>query len=67
MHVSIGVAVSSYAKYCYRKLQKAALTGAKKVGAYNSFYFFLCSCIYLFIFSMFLYLQYCLRVKGPIK
>ncbi|KAK3522736.1 hypothetical protein QTP86_030783 [Hemibagrus guttatus] len=25
-----GVAVSSYAKYCYRKLQKAALTGAKK-------------------------------------
>ncbi|TSL47591.1 Rho GTPase-activating protein 39 [Bagarius yarrelli] len=27
-----GVAVSSYAKYCYRKLQKAALTGAKKVA-----------------------------------
>lgn len=26
-----GVAISSYAKYCYRKLQKAALTGAKKV------------------------------------
>nr|XP_046209445.1 rho GTPase-activating protein 39-like isoform X2 [Oncorhynchus gorbuscha] len=25
-----GVAVSGYAKYCYRKLQKAALTGAKK-------------------------------------
>ncbi|KAJ8278211.1 hypothetical protein GJAV_G00085110 [Gymnothorax javanicus] len=25
-----GVAISSYAKYCYRKLQKAALTGAKK-------------------------------------
>ncbi|KAG5849798.1 hypothetical protein ANANG_G00075530 [Anguilla anguilla] len=24
------VAISSYAKYCYRKLQKAALTGAKK-------------------------------------
>ncbi|KAG7331693.1 hypothetical protein KOW79_005662 [Hemibagrus wyckioides] len=29
-----GVAVSSYAKYCYRKLQKAALTGAKKEVAY---------------------------------
>lgn len=26
-----GVAVSTYAKYCYHKLQKAALTGAKKV------------------------------------
>lgn len=26
-----GVAISSYAKYCYRKLTKAALTGAKKV------------------------------------
>ncbi|MED6252844.1 Rho GTPase activating protein 39 [Ataeniobius toweri] len=26
-----GVAISSYAKYCYRKLMKAALTGAKKV------------------------------------
>ncbi|MBN3277878.1 RHG39 protein, partial [Polyodon spathula] len=25
-----GVAISTYAKYCYRKLQKAALTGAKK-------------------------------------
>nr|XP_023655868.1 rho GTPase-activating protein 39 [Paramormyrops kingsleyae] len=25
-----GVAISSYAKYCHRKLQKAALTGAKK-------------------------------------
>ncbi|XP_057208009.1 rho GTPase-activating protein 39 isoform X3 [Triplophysa rosa] len=25
-----GVAISSYAKYCYRKLQKSALTGAKK-------------------------------------
>ncbi|XP_016108087.1 rho GTPase-activating protein 39-like [Sinocyclocheilus grahami] len=25
-----GVAISCYAKYCYRKLQKAALTGAKK-------------------------------------
>uniref|UniRef100_A0AAY4CV56 Rho GTPase-activating protein 39 n=1 Tax=Denticeps clupeoides TaxID=299321 RepID=A0AAY4CV56_9TELE len=25
-----GVAISSYAKYCYRKLQKAALAGAKK-------------------------------------
>ncbi|XP_056337523.1 rho GTPase-activating protein 39 [Danio aesculapii] len=25
-----GVAISSYAKYCYRKLQKAALSGAKK-------------------------------------
>uniref|UniRef100_A0AAV2KWK9 Rho GTPase activating protein 39 n=1 Tax=Knipowitschia caucasica TaxID=637954 RepID=A0AAV2KWK9_KNICA len=25
-----GVAISSYAKYCYRKLTKAALTGAKK-------------------------------------
>ncbi|XP_040847542.1 rho GTPase-activating protein 39 [Ochotona curzoniae] len=25
-----GVAVSTYAKYCYHKLQKAALTGAKK-------------------------------------
>ncbi|KAK5601322.1 Rho GTPase activating protein 39 [Crenichthys baileyi] len=25
-----GVAISSYAKYCYRKLMKAALTGAKK-------------------------------------
>lgn len=32
MHANVGVAVSSYAKYCYRKLQKAALTGAKKVG-----------------------------------
>lgn len=28
-----GVAISSYAKYCHRKLQKAALTGAKKVCA----------------------------------
>lgn len=27
-----GVAISTYAKYCYHKLQKAALTGAKKVG-----------------------------------
>lgn len=26
-----GVAISTYAKYCYHKLQKAALTGAKKV------------------------------------
>ncbi|CAI5636768.1 unnamed protein product [Oreochromis niloticus] len=26
-----GVAISSYAKYCYRKLTKAALTGAKKL------------------------------------
>lgn len=26
-----GVAISSYAKYCYRRLQKAALMGAKKV------------------------------------
>uniref|UniRef100_A0A669QCQ0 Rho GTPase activating protein 39 n=1 Tax=Phasianus colchicus TaxID=9054 RepID=A0A669QCQ0_PHACC len=26
-----GVAISTYAKYCYNKLQKAALTGAKKV------------------------------------
>ncbi|XP_059497135.1 rho GTPase-activating protein 39 [Stegostoma tigrinum] len=25
-----GVAISTYAKYCYRKLQKSALTGAKK-------------------------------------
>eukprot|EP00062_Callorhinchus_milii_P010294 gi/632955001/ref/XP_007893256.1/ PREDICTED: rho GTPase-activating protein 39 isoform X2 [Callorhinchus milii] len=25
-----GVAISTYAKYCYRKLQKAAVTGAKK-------------------------------------
>ncbi|XP_066572261.1 rho GTPase-activating protein 39 [Amia ocellicauda] len=25
-----GVAISTYAKYCYRKLQKAAITGAKK-------------------------------------
>lgn len=28
-----GVAISTYAKYCYHKLQKAALTGAKKVRA----------------------------------
>uniref|UniRef100_A0A3P8QDW8 Rho GTPase-activating protein 39 n=1 Tax=Astatotilapia calliptera TaxID=8154 RepID=A0A3P8QDW8_ASTCA len=28
--VAQGVAISSYAKYCYRKLTKAALTGAKK-------------------------------------
>ncbi|XP_035987543.1 rho GTPase-activating protein 39 isoform X6 [Fundulus heteroclitus] len=28
-----GVAISSYAKYCYRKLMKAALTGAKKMTA----------------------------------
>lgn len=28
----VGVAVSTYAKYCYSKLQKAALTGAKKVS-----------------------------------
>ncbi|XP_015209707.1 rho GTPase-activating protein 39 isoform X2 [Lepisosteus oculatus] len=27
---TLGVAISTYAKYCYRKLQKAALTGAKK-------------------------------------
>lgn len=27
-----GVAISTYAKYCYNKLQKAALTGAKKVS-----------------------------------
>lgn len=27
----LGVAISTYAKYCYHKLQKAALTGAKKV------------------------------------
>ncbi|XP_061028122.1 rho GTPase-activating protein 39 isoform X6 [Eubalaena glacialis] len=27
-----GVAISTYAKYCYHKLQKAALTGAKKVA-----------------------------------
>lgn len=26
------MAISTYAKYCYHKLQKAALTGAKKVG-----------------------------------
>lgn len=31
-HLSLpGVAISTYAKYCYHKLQKAALTGAKKV------------------------------------
>uniref|UniRef100_A0A3P9ITD5 Rho GTPase-activating protein 39 n=1 Tax=Oryzias latipes TaxID=8090 RepID=A0A3P9ITD5_ORYLA len=28
--VVLGVAISSYAKHCYRKLMKAALTGAKK-------------------------------------
>ncbi|XP_060249565.1 rho GTPase-activating protein 39 isoform X7 [Ovis aries] len=28
-----GVAISTYAKYCYHKLQKAALTGAKKRAA----------------------------------
>nr|XP_009666224.1 PREDICTED: rho GTPase-activating protein 39-like [Struthio camelus australis] len=28
-----GVAISTYAKYCYNKLQKAALTGAKKVSS----------------------------------
>lgn len=31
--VASGVAISSYAKYCYRKLTKAALTGAKKVSS----------------------------------
>lgn len=30
-HSFLGVAISTYAKYCYHKLQKAALTGAKKV------------------------------------
>lgn len=30
-HFFPGVAISTYAKYCYHKLQKAALTGAKKV------------------------------------
>lgn len=30
-HSFPGVAISTYAKYCYHKLQKAALTGAKKV------------------------------------
>lgn len=34
--VVLGVAISSYAKYCYRKLTKAALTGAKKVGGFVS-------------------------------
>ncbi|XP_057884071.1 rho GTPase-activating protein 39 isoform X2 [Melospiza georgiana] len=29
-HESPGVAISTYARYCYSKLQKAALTGAKK-------------------------------------
>eukprot|EP00069_Balaena_mysticetus_P012308 bmy_07546T0 len=29
-HSFPGVAISTYAKYCYHKLQKAALTGAKK-------------------------------------
>lgn len=32
-HSFPGVAISTYAKYCYHKLQKAALTGAKKVQA----------------------------------
>lgn len=31
IHSFPGVAISTYAKYCYHKLQKAALTGAKKV------------------------------------
>lgn len=31
LSVASGVAISTYAKYCYRKLTKAALTGAKKV------------------------------------
>lgn len=35
--VVLGVAISSYAKYCYRKLTKAALTGAKKVGVLMHF------------------------------
>ncbi|XP_062935962.1 rho GTPase-activating protein 39 isoform X2 [Cynocephalus volans] len=30
MNDTKGVAISTYAKYCYHKLQKAALTGAKK-------------------------------------
>lgn len=33
IHSLPGVAISTYAKYCYHKLQKAALTGAKKVPA----------------------------------
>lgn len=37
--VAPGVAISTYAKYCYRKLTKAALTGAKKVRALTSFSF----------------------------
>uniref|UniRef100_A0A8C5RZX5 Rho GTPase activating protein 39 n=1 Tax=Laticauda laticaudata TaxID=8630 RepID=A0A8C5RZX5_LATLA len=31
-----GVAVSTYAKYCYSKLQKAALTGAKKLNDHGN-------------------------------
>lgn len=31
-----GVAISCYAKYCYRKLTKAALTGAKKVSGWET-------------------------------
>uniref|UniRef100_A0A803TCH9 Rho GTPase activating protein 39 n=1 Tax=Anolis carolinensis TaxID=28377 RepID=A0A803TCH9_ANOCA len=33
-----GVAISTYAKYCYSKLQKAALTGAKKVFPLSTIY-----------------------------
>lgn len=32
------MAISTYAKYCYRKLTKAALTGAKKVRGLHSVY-----------------------------
>lgn len=42
-----GVAISSYAKYCYRRLQKAALMGAKKVvsSSLNSFLaVYFCQC-----------------------
>lgn len=34
LSVAPGVAISSYAKYCHRKLTKAALTGAKKVSSF---------------------------------
>ena len=48
-----GVAISSYAKYCYRKLTKAALTGAKKV----------CT-IYDAVSNQITSVLYCLRMVG---
>jgi len=30
--LSLALPISTYAKYCYRKLQKVAVTGGKKVN-----------------------------------